>query len=1022
MYQEIKDYIISVLKSRLLPVVALFLILFFILIDRLFELQIIQGETYLSSISDTMEQTKSVASTRGNIYDCNGVLLAYNDLAFSVKISDSGTYASVSEKNKILNKVIVDAANIIEKHGEQVSCDYSIIVNEDGNYEFNVEGNARLRFLRDAYGVTSVSNLSDEQRNSTAEDVVEFLCNERYDILPNDAIIISEKGNFEFNVSGDTKLRFLRDVYGKSSVSKLTDEEKNSTAAQVMEYLRSQGYTRVEIGYSKQEIIYILNFRSYMSANTYQRSMEFTMSYDVNDETVAEILENSGDLIGVTVSEEYIRKYVDGFYAAHILGYTGKASTDELEELQAQNSQYAANDMVGKAGIEQSMELYLQGTKGERKVYVDNVGRITEVISETEPVTGSDVYLTIDIELQKKVYKALEKQIAEIVVSKIVETDEQYVYASDETTIEDILIPIKDVYFALIDNNVISINEIAQQKTNTSSTVYSRFLNNQSDVLKMVKNELTDYDTEYAKLSEDMQIYIYKIYELLLEDGVIIRNNVDYTDPMYEQWIAETISLKEYLSYALVMNWIDVSKFTDSEYSSLTEAYNSLVTYILDDIKNDTEFNKKIYKHMIKYRQLTGSEVCVLLYDQKILPYDEETYGKLIMGSIKPYNFMIEKITNCEITPAQLALKPCSGSCTIIDTDTGRILALVSYPSYEINNLSGTVDADYYYKLLQDGSLPLVNNATTTKTAPGSAYKIVSAIAGLETGIITSGEEMECTGIYETVTPNPKCWVYPNRHGDENVATAIRDSCNIYFYEVGYRLATNSAGKYNSTQGTDILADYARQLGLATTTGIEIYETTPVASNENAIASAIGQGRNNFTGLNLARYVSTIANSGTCYDLTLVDRIVDSSGNNVFESIPIVASTMNDVSTSTWNTVHYGMKLVSENTSTLMNIGIETASKSGTAQENVKYPDHCTFICYAPYDDPEIAVSAVIQNGYASANVAKLTSEVLKIYYGLGDEDTTANGTLTENTTDETAQTQGTTVGNTEISEINVNN
>jgi penicillin-binding protein 2 len=754
--------------------------------------------------------------------------------------------------------------------------------------------------------------------------------------------------------------------------------------------------------YSKDMVIYILNFRSYMSANTYQRSMEFTMAYDVNDETVAEILENSQSLIGVTVSEEYIRKYVDGFYAAHILGYTGKVSTDELTTLQAQDSQYAANDVVGKAGIEQSMELYLQGQKGERRVYVDNVGRITQVLEETEPVTGSDVYLTIDIELQKKLYNALEKEIAKIVVSKITSDDNPYIYESDNTTISDILIPIKDVYFALIDNNVISTTRIAQENTPTEATVHGKFLTKQEDVLQRVQNELTVSDTDYGKLSEEMQVYIYKIYEILVDEGVIISANVDQSDSMYEEWVAETISLKEYLSYALAKNWIDVSKFTSSEYSSLSEAYDNLVEYIIEDIKEDSDFTKKIYKYMIKNTQLSGSEICVLLYDQGVLAYDEELRGKLIMGTLSAQQFLTDKISTCEITPAQLALKPCSGSCVIVDNNTGRVLALVSYPSYDINNFSGSVDATYYNQLLNDGSLPLVNNATTTKTAPGSVFKIVSAIAGLETGVISGSEEIECTGIYETVTPFPKCWVYPSRHGNETVSTAIRDSCNVFFYEVGYRLALTTSGNYDSTRGTDILGEYARKLGIGTTSGIEIYEATPTVSNDNSVFSAIGQGRHNYTCLNLARYAATIANSGVCYDLTLIDKIVDSSGNTVFSSVPIVASTMNEVSASTWNTVHYGMKLVSENQTYMSALPISTGSKSGTAQENKKYPDHCTFIAYAPYENPEIAVAAVIQNGYASGNVAELTANILKIYYGIDDDtasedavsgDTPINGT-----------------------------
>lgn len=933
MYQEIKDYIIAILRSRLLPLVGVFIVMLVILINRLFQLQIVLGDEYLNSISASIESTKDIASTRGNIFDCNGVLLAYNDLAFSVKISDSGMYESVSEKNRILNEIIAKSVTIMEKHNERISCDFAIVLNEDGKFEYNVSSeNSKLRFLRDSYGVKTIADLSDAQRNATAETVINFLCTDV--------------------VNG----------YG------------------------------VDLSYSDQMKIYILNFRTYMSANAYQRYMEFTMAYDVNDETVAEILENSGELMGVTVSEEYIRKYVDGFYAAHILGYTGKISSDELETLQQTNSQYAANDIVGKAGIEQAMEAYLQGSKGERRVYMDSVGRITEVLEETEPVTGCDVYLTIDIELQKKVYNALEQKIADILVSKITDSDTQYVYANDETTINDILIPIKDVYFALIDNNVLSLAEIAQSKTSTELSVYNKFLQKQQQVLNQVESELTDNDTAYSGLTGEMQVYIYKIYEILRDEGIIIRANIDTTDSMYNEWVAETVSLKEFLSYGLAMGWIDISQFTESEYSSLSEAYNMLVSHILRELRTNTEFSKKIYKYMIQYNQLTGSELGIMLYDQGILPYDSETYGRLIMGTISPYSFMLDKIGKCEITPAQLALKPCSGSSVIVDTNTGRILAMVSYPSYDINNLSGTVDATYYSKLLNDASRPLLNNATMTQTAPGSTFKMVSAIAGLENNVITTSEEMECNGIYETVTPNPKCWVYPSRHGDENVVTAIRDSCNIYFYEVGYRLAQTTSGRYDSTKGTNILADYAKLLGLATTSGIEIYESTPMASTDNAVASAIGQGNHSYTSLNLARYCSTIANSGTCYDLTLIDKIVDNNGNNLFVSIPIVSSTMNDVSSSTWNAVHSGMRMVSENATYLASLGIKTGSKSGTAQENAKYPDHTTFICYAPYDNPEIAMSVVIQNGYTSANSGNLTADILKIYYGI-EEPVESDGT-----------------------------
>lgn len=936
--REIFESVISVIKSRLFPLAVFFITLFTILLVRLFNLQIVNGANALDDYNSSAKVSLDVPSTRGRIFDVNGVLLAYNELAFSIKISDSGTYSSSSQKNRLLNETIYQTIQIIEEHGDKVNCDYAIVVNSDGEYEFNVDGNSLLRFLRDSYGCSSISELSEEQKNSTAAEVIEYLSS--------------------------------KEVYG------------------------------IDESYEKDDVIKIINFRSYMSANYYNRKMKFTVAYDVSDETVAAILENSGTLLGVTVEEDYIRKYENGFYAAHILGYTGVASTDELERLQALDEQYSANDVVGKAGIEEAMELELQGHKGEQIVYLDTVGRVTEVLEETPPVTGNDVYLTIDIVMQEKIYHAIERKLADIILSKLTPTDDVYEYASDQTTIKDIYIPIKDVYFALFDNNIISITSIAARHTDVESKVYDKFLTKQASVTEAVLTELTTSPTPYNKLSEEMQVYIYYISQMLKEDGVINTSNIDTSDSTYQEWVAETISLKDYLSYAIAKNWIDVSVYTDEEYSSLTEAYDALLDYIFDVIKTDSGFCKRLYRYMIKSGTLTGKEVCLLLYDQDVIVYEDELYKQLLNGRMSAYDFIYSKIDALEITPAQLALEPCSGAVVVLDTNTGKVLSLVSYPSYDINKLSGSVDAAYYSKLRNDQSLPLLNRATQTQTAPGSIFKIVSAVAGLESGVITPDEKITCTGIFTSVTPNPKCHIYPGRHGNENVSTAIMDSCNVFFYEVGYRLSMEN-GKYNSNLGTSVLAEYAQKLGLATESGIEIYEASPQASTVNSVASAIGQGSNNYSALNLARYASTIANSGICYDLTLIDKVTDSEGNLLYASEPVIASTMDDVKQSTWDAVHYGMKLVSNKTAGIYDLPVSSGSKSGTAQEKLTKPDHATYILYAPYENPEVAVSCVIPNGYTSSNVAKLTSDVLKIYYGL-DED--------ENSTEQTNETGGVTV------------
>lgn len=919
MIKEILEYILSFLKSRLLPMILVFIILFAVIINRLFNLQIINGESYVDNLSDSIKKTTSVEATRGRIFDRNGVLLAYNDLAYSVKISDSGTYSSNDVKNATINEAINKTINIIESNGDQITNDFPIVLDEDGNLEYNIEDNTLLRFLRDIYGAKSVNDLTDEQKNTTAQQLFDYLCSDE-----------------KYNVSDE---------------------------------------------YPVANRLEILNLRRYMSANSYNRYMTFTISYEVSDATVAAILENSEELVGVTVEEEYIRRYVDSIYTAHILGYTGNVSSSELEDLQAQNDQYEANDTVGKSGIEQSLETELQGTKGSKTVYVDTVGRITEVVDQTDPSPGHDVYLTIDINLQKKVYQEIEDKIVEILLSKITDSDQTYTYKSDGS-VNDIYIPIKNVYFALLDNNIVKLDKIAKADSGIQSQVYQTFLGKQSQVMDMVRSELTDSPTVYSSLGEEKQLYVDYIYSMLKTNGIINTDAIDTNDETYLNWQNSAISLEEFLTYAISQNWVDMSKLPTEQYTSLQESYNTIVDYVMDTIQTDSEFQKKIYKTLVQTGALSGRQICMMLYEQGVLDTSDADYASLNSGAMSAYSFMITKITNKEITPAQLALEPCSGSAVITNPQNGQVLAMVSYPSYDNNKLSGTVDASYYSQLRTDKSNPLINRATTAQTAPGSIFKPTSAIAGLEEGVISTGESIYCSGSFTQVTPSPKCWIYPSGHGAETVSTAIRDSCNVFFYTVGYRLAMDN-GKYNSTKGTSILQNYAEQLGLATKSGVEIYEKEPQASNINAIPSAIGQGNHNYSAVNLARYVSTLATSGTNYKLTLIDKITDYDGNVISENEPEVTNVM-DVSSSTWNAVSSGMKMVIQNTTAFSSLSsLNIAGKSGTAQESTKHPDHATFISYAPANNPEIAMSVVIQNGYSSARVGELTAEIYKDYYGL---------------------------------------
>jgi penicillin-binding protein 2 len=238
--------------------------------------------------------------------------------------------------------------------------------------------------------------------------------------------------------------------------------------------------------------------------------------------------------------------------------------------------------------------------------------------------------------------------------------------------------------------------------------------------------------------------------------------------------------------------------------------------------------------------------------------------------------------------------------------------------------------------------------------------------------------------VFTEVTPSPKCWRLAG-HGGETVTTGIRDSCNVYFYNVGYKLACSKNGSYNSTYGTDILQHYAEEMGLATKAGIEIYEEAPHASSVNAVTSAIGQGNHQYSCLNLARYITTVATAGTCYNLTLVDKITDQEGNVLVENEAEVNNTV-DVSSSTWSLVRTGAELAGQSYSAIKALNLKIAGKSGTAQERLTENDHSLLITYAPYDNPEVAMSVVIPHGGSSTTSINLTADIYKIYYGLNTD------------------------------------
>lgn len=324
-------------------------------------------------------------------------------------------------------------------------------------------------------------------------------------------------------------------------------------------------------------------------------------------------------------------------------------------------------------------------------------------------------------------------------------------------------------------------------------------------------------------------------------------------------------------------------------------------------------------------------------------------------------------------------------ACVITDM-TGGVLALASYPTYD--------PAEYYTnytQLSEDPLSPLFNRALQGLYAPGSTFKMVVAAGGLEEGVITPEEEILDTGRYkhyDRVQDQPMCWYYRQygrTHGYENVSEAIRDSCNVYFYETGLRL------------GIDKIDQYASQFGLGEKTGLELYEETgevagPATSEKHGqtwyegdtMYAAIGQGNTQLTPIQLANYIATLVNGGTRYSTHLLKTVKSSDFSQVVEEYHPQAIDEIDLNSDNLEAIKQGMKMVATEGSAasyFKDLPVTVGAKTGSAQVTGHEESNAIMVAFAPYENPEIAISVVVEQGGSGSSVAKIVAEILNYYF-----------------------------------------
>ena len=677
------EKIMEILENRELVLSFILCIIALVFLIQLFNLQVINGVSYREQAENKIVRTESIAASRGEIYDRNGVLLATNRLTYDVEIYRT----KVGIENT--NEAIIKLVDIIERNGDKI---YS-------TFPCNASGD----------------NFSEEYLNNA-----------------------------------ELRNSFLKNI-------KL---DENATYQDVLNYY-SKKYAVED--YDFKDKINVIKVKYEANLNGYSLFNGVVISKDISKNSVAQIEELKSELYGVNIISVPQRYYVSDNFACHIIGYVSKINTDEYNN--SKDEGYTINSMIGKSGIEESMEKYLKGVDGVKKVVTDSLGNVSSEQIITEASSGKDVTLTIDYRIQNVVENAL-------------------------------------------------------------------------------KNTLWNLQTGgYGK------------------------------DPIYE---------------------------------------------------------------------------------------------------------------------AQ------SGSCVVLDVETGEVLAIASYPEYNINSFVDGISSSEWNSLISDAQKPMFNRAISGTYSPGSTYKMLMGIAGLESGGIYVDEYYTDPGEYPYAY-KPKCWIYTAHqitHGAINLAGALKGSCNCYFYEVGRRI------------GIANIVEWAKNFGLGSKTGIELSGEAKgnIAGdgvNEwslgDTLSASIGQNTNLFTPIQLANYISTIANGGTLNKVSLIKNVGDDINSvplselanytKEFTGVDFQPRNL-DIDPSYINAIKEGMYAVTtENGGTAADIfadsRVEVAGKTGTAQV-ASGANNAIFVGFAPYNNPKIAVVAIVEHGgegYYLANMVKeITNEYFDIY------------------------------------------
>ena len=510
---------------------------------------------------------------------------------------------------------------------------------------------------------------------------------------------------YEFTLGGSTTgTREWREFRWKDDMA--VPNPETATAAESFLYLR--GWFGIDPDMSNEDARRILNFRSMVFYRRF-RPHPFVIATDISHYTIAAIEELNTFFSGVGIELRTLRVYPQGRYFSHILGYVGVINAEEL----AANPDYAHDDIIGKIGLERSMEAHLRGVQGTQIIEINpNTGRSVGSPPEVVPsIPGSNIFLTLDVNMQIQTYYILKDYLTEIAIRRI----------------------------------------------------------------------------QGGGGAREPQVTYQQVFNNLIRAGWIPIRDILETDEDNAAFI-----LRRYI----------LDRFPEATVS-----------------RNDRARIVNILTAGIDSGRITPAVMFIAMVDLGILSDYDNFTGRVQSRRFSANSFIVEKLRMGELTPQMVNVDPATGSIVVLDVNTGAVLAAVTYPSYDNNRLANRIDADYFFRINNyDPTHPMINRPFIEARAPGSTFKMITAAAGLDTGVISPSTTIHDNIVFTRAgRPTARC-MSSLGHGSINVTQAISTSCNYFFFETAFRLGNNQR------QRIDILNTYMEFFGLNERTGVEIGE------------------------------------------------------------------------------------------------------------------------------------------------------------------------------------------------------